>query len=441
LGCPRIRPANKRERHQMANTVLIGAQWGDEGKGKIIDILSEKSDIIVRFQGGNNAGHTVVIGEEEFILHLIPSGILHKDKICVIGSGVVVDPKALLEEIDTLRKRGIDVDNSLVISDQVHIIFPYHKVLDELREMKKGKTKIGTTKRGIGPCYADRVSRCGIRLTELLNKKKFKEKLKFNIDEKNAVSKTLYGHKGFSLEEIYERYIDYGKRLSRYSKNVPLLLNGAIARGESLLFEGAQGTLLDIDHGTYPFVTSSNATAGGACTGTGVSPINIDNVIGVAKAYTTRVGEGPFPTEFGTDFMQKIREKGREYGSTTGRPRRCGWLDLVVLKYAVMINGLTELALTKLDVLDDIDAIKVCVAYKHRGKILKDFPSDMEILAECLPVYEELSGWKRDTSSATAYKDLPSKARGYISYISKFLGKKITTISVGSERSQTLICV
>ena len=425
----------------MPNIVLVGAQWGDEGKGKIIDILSEKSDIIIRFQGGNNAGHTVVIGEEHFILHLIPSGILHKGKICVIGNGVVVDPEALLNEISMLKKRGITVDGSLIVSDQVHIIFPYHKVLDELRETKKGKTKIGTTKRGIGPCYADKASRCGIRLTELLNPDEFRGKLKFNIDEKNAVLSTLYGHKGFSLDEIYGRYIDYGKRLAKYMQNAPLFLNTAMTKDKSLLFEGAQGTLLDIDHGTYPFVTSSSATAGGACVGTGVSPVNMDRVIGVAKAYTTRVGEGPFPTEFEPDLMEKIRKKGKEFGATTGRPRRCGWFDFVVLKHAVMINGLTELALTKLDVLDDTDTIKVCVAYKCGDRVLKDFPTNMEMLIQCEPVYEELPGWNEDTSSITRYRQLPLRARKYVACISKFLKKRITMISVGSERSQTLIRV
>lgn len=425
----------------MSNTVLIGAQWGDEGKGKIIDILSEKSDIIVRFQGGNNAGHTVVIGNEEFILHLIPSGILHKGKVCVIGNGVVVDPEALLEEIGALKKRHIDVDSSLIISDQVHVIFPYHKLLDELREQKKSSTKIGTTKRGIGPCYADKASRCGIRMTDLLNPEKFKEKLEFNIDEKNAILRTLYNHSGFSLGDMYHQYIGYGKKMSRYMQNAPLYLNNALQKGKSLLFEGAQGTLLDIDHGTYPFVTSSNATAGGACTGTGVSPINIDNVLGVAKAYTTRVGEGPFPTEFGPELMEKIRKKGKEFGATTGRPRRCGWLDAVILKHAVMINGLTELALTKLDVLDDTDTIKVCTAYKCGGRILKDFPGNMETLAACRPVYEELPGWKSDITSVTEYRRLPVKARKYITYISKLIDRKVTMVSVGSERRQTLIRV
>ena len=425
----------------MPNIVLVGAQWGDEGKGKIIDILSGKSDIIIRFQGGNNAGHTVVIDDEEFILHLIPSGILHKGKICVIGNGVVVDPEALLNEIDTLKKRGVAVDDSLLISDQVHIIFPYHRLLDELRENKKGKTKIGTTKRGIGPCYADKASRCGIRLTELLNPEEFREKLKFNMDEKNAILSTLYGHKGFSLDEIYERYLEYGKKIEKYIQNIPLFLNRAIAKGKSLLFEGAQGTLLDIDHGTYPFVTSSNATAGGACIGSGISPIKIDKVIGVAKAYTTRVGEGPFPTEFEPELMKRIREKGKEFGATTGRPRRCGWLDAVVLRHAVMINGLTELVLTKLDVLDDTDPIKVCVGYKCGDDVFKDFPSNMETLTKCKPIYEELPGWKEDTSSITKYRQLPVKARKYITYISRFLKKRITMISVGSERSQTLIRV
>ncbi len=425
----------------MSNTVLIGAQWGDEGKGKIIDILSEKSDIIIRFQGGNNAGHTVVIGNEEFILHLIPSGILHKRKMCVIGNGVVVDPAALLEEIEMLRKRRIDLDSSLIVSDQVHVIFPYHKLLDELREQKKAGTRIGTTKRGIGPCYGDKAARCGIRMTDILNPEKFKEKLRFNIDEKNAILRTLYNHSGFSLDDMYNRYLGYGKKISKYMHNVPLYLNMAMEKGKSLLFEGAQGTLLDIDHGTYPFVTSSNATAGGACTGTGVSPISIDKVLGVAKAYTTRVGEGPFPTEFGPELMEKIRNKGKEFGATTGRPRRCGWLDIVILRHASMVNGLTELALTKLDVLDDTDTIKVCVAYKCGGKTLKYFPGNMEMFSECRPVYEEMPGWKTDITSVTKYRRLPIKARKYIAYISKLINKKITMVSVGSERKQTLIRV
>lgn len=425
----------------MSNIVLIGAQWGDEGKGKIIDILSERSDVIIRFQGGNNAGHTVVIDNEEFILHLIPSGILHKGKICVIGNGVVVDPEALLEEIEMLKKRKIEVDRSLIISDQVHVIFPYHKLLDELREQKKKKDKIGTTKRGIGPCYADKASRCGIRMTDILNPEKFKEKLKFNIDEKNAILRTLYNHSGFSLDDIYDRYIEYGKKISKYMQNTPLYLNTAIEKGRSLLFEGAQGALLDIDHGTYPYVTSSSATAGGACTGTGVSPINIDKVIGAAKAYTTRVGEGPFPTEFGPELMNKIRNKGKEFGATTGRPRRCGWLDAVILKHAVMINGITELALTKLDVLDDTHTIKVCAAYKCGGKVLKGFPGNMETLSACEPVYEELPGWNEDITAVTKYSGLPGKARKYIACISKLANRKITMVSVGSERKQTLIRV
>ncbi len=423
----------------MSNIVLIGAQWGDEGKGKIIDILSEKSDVIIRFQGGNNAGHTVVIDNEEFILHLIPSGILHKGKVCVIGNGVVVDPEALLEEIEALKKRNVDVDRSLIISDQVHVIFPYHKLLDELREQKRATAKIGTTKRGIGPCYADKAARCGIRMTDLLNPAKFREKLKFNIDEKNAILRTLYNHSGFSLDDMYQKYIEYAKLISKYMQNVPFYLNSAIEKGKALLFEGAQGTLLDIDHGTYPYVTSSNATAGGACTGTGVSPINIDKVLGVAKAYTTRVGEGPFPTEFGPELMEKIRKKGKEFCATTGRPRRCGWLDAVILKHAVMINGITELALTKLDVLDDTDTIKVCVAYKCGGKALKSFPGNMETFSCCEPVYEELPGWNEDITTVTKYKHLPGRARKYIAYISKLVNRKITMVSVGSERKQTLI--
>ncbi|MFA5499961.1 MAG: adenylosuccinate synthase, partial [Candidatus Omnitrophota bacterium] len=323
------------------NIAIIGAQWGDEGKGKVIDIYARNADYIARYQGGNNAGHTVVIGKESFILHLIPSGILHKGKICVIGNGVVVDPKALLEEIQMLESKGITIDSRLMVSKDAHIIFPYHRKLDELREAKK--KNIGTTKKGIGPCYADKVARLGIRFVDLLNDEVFRDKLKTNLDEKNAMLSKIYNVEGYSFEKLYSEYIGYAERLKKYICDTAVALNSAIKARKKVLFEGAQGTLLDVDHGTYPYVTSSNSTAGGASTGTGVGPTKIDKVIGVVKAYTTRVGEGPFPTEFQDELMCKIREKGKEFGATTGRPRRCGWFDSVIVKHAVMVNGIDEI--------------------------------------------------------------------------------------------------
>lgn len=420
------------------NTILVGAQWGDEGKGKIIDILSAEMDFIVRYQGGNNAGHTVVVGKKEFILHLIPSGILHENKKCVIGNGVVVDPEALINEINHLKKHKVDVDKSLLISDRVHIIFPYHRLFDGLREEKK-TGKLGTTKRGIGPCYADKANRCGITMADLLNKELFCKKLKVNVEEKNLILEKIYNHEGFSYDELADRYLGFAKVVKRYICDTAIALNKAIEKGKSVLFEGAQGTLLDIDHGTYPFVTSSNATAGGACTGAGVSPNKIDKIIGVVKAYTTRVGEGPLPTEFDKELMGIIQKKGREFGATTGRPRRCGWFDSVVVGHSVLINGLTEIALTKLDVLDDLEEIKICTAYKYKDKVLKDFPADIEVLLNCKPVYEKMPGWVRDTASCKRYEDLPPNARRYLERLSEIVGSKISIISVGSSRRETII--
>lgn len=419
------------------NVIIVGAQWGDEGKGKIIDILSEKADFIVRYQGGNNAGHTVVVRNREFILHLIPSGILHKNKKCVIGNGVVVDPEALINEINHLKIHNVDIDNNLLISDKVHIIFPYHRLFDSLREKKRGK--LGTTKRGIGPCYADKANRCGIRMADLLNKDLFCEKLKANAKEKNQLLRKIYNHKGFSYKELAERYLGYAKIIRRYVCDTSLILNEAIKKKKSILFEGAQGTLLDIDHGTYPFVTSSNATAGGACTGAGISPVKIDKIIGVVKAYTTRVGEGPLPTEFEKSLMDEIQRKGKEFGATTGRPRRCGWFDKVIVSHSVAINGLTEIALTKLDVLDDLKEIKICTAYRYKGKMIKDFPADIEVLSNCKPVYEKMPGWCKDTTSCKRYIDLPLNARRYLERLSKLIGAKISIVSVGSSRRETII--
>nr|MBU1328319.1 adenylosuccinate synthase [Candidatus Omnitrophota bacterium] len=405
----------------MPCTVVVGAQWGDEGKGKIIDILSRGADIIVRYQGGNNAGHTVVICDKEFILHLIPSGILRKNKLCIIGNGVVIDPDALLNEIDILEKKGIKIDGNLVISECAHVIFPYHKVMD-----KRRGAHIGTTGRGIGPCYIDKMARCGIRMIDLVNPESLKKKIYANLE----------GSEEFNAEQIYNEYLEYGKKIKKYLGNVSLILNKAIAKKKNILFEGAQGTLLDIDHGTYPYVTSSSATAGGASTGTGVGPTRIDKVIGVVKAYTTRVGEGPFPTEFEKDLMEKIRNKGKEFGATTGRPRRCGWFDAVIVKHAVAVNGLDEIVVTKLDVLDEMDKIKICTGYKYKGEIYKDFPSNIDILENCEPVYEACDGWMKDTTLVTKYKDLPGNTKKYLARLSKHLNIKIGMVSVGSKREQ-----
>lgn len=418
------------------NTIIVGTQWGDEGKGKIIDMLTQDVDFVVRFQGGNNAGHTVVVDDKQFILHLVPSGILHKDKICVIGNGVVVDPGVLIEEIKGLRKKGISIDGNLLISDQAHLIFPYHKMMDKMRELKKGKGKIGTTGRGIGPCYTDKIARCGIRLADLFNDKVFREKLKENLDEKNQIFKEIYGCEEFDFGGIYRQYKNYRSHLKKYLCNCSKVLNDAIESGRSVLFEGAQGALLDIDHGTYPYVTSSNATAGGAITGTGVGPKKIDKVLGVAKAYTTRVGEGPFPTEFSSRMMEKIRNKGKEFGATTGRPRRCGWFDAVLVKHSVRLNSVDEIAITKLDVLDECKAIKVCVAYRIGKKVLAYFPSDIGALWRCKPIYEELPGWMQETARITKYENLPKNALRYLNKVSELTGTRISIVSVGSERKQ-----
>lgn len=419
----------------MPNIVIVGAQWGDEGKGKVIDIYAPKADYIVRYQGGNNAGHTVVIGDAEFILHLVPSGILHKGKICIIGNGVVIDPKALLDEIKMLESKGIEAAGRLLVSEEAHVIFPYHKKLDELKE--RMKKKIGTTKKGIGPCYADKVARSGIRMIDLLSEDVFKEKLKNNLEEKNAILSKLYNVEGYSFDELYKEYIDYAGRLKPYICNTTLILNDAVGKRKRILFEGAQGTLLDVDHGTYPFVTSSNATAGGASTGTGIGPTKIDKVIGVVKAYTTRVGEGPFPTEFPKDLMDHIRQKGKEFGATTGRPRRCGWFDSVIVKHSVMVNGIDEIVVTKLDVLDNLSSLKICTGYKFEGRIYRDFPSDIKVLTGCTPLYEELPGWMKDTTEITSYSKLPKNAKNYLKRIQGILKTKIVLVSVGSEREQT----
>jgi adenylosuccinate synthase len=419
----------------MSVTILVGSQWGDEGKGKIVDILSEKYDIVTRYQGGANAGHTVELEDKQYILHLIPSGILRKNVICVIGNGVVIDPTALLEEIALLERNNIKVDGRLFISHNAHLIMPYHKLLDSISE--QGNNKIGTTGRGIGPCYIDKFARKGIKIVDLLNKKVLEEKIRKNLEEKNKLLEKIYDNKGLDVEEIIEKYLAFDKAIDKYIKDVPTFLNEAINEGKSILLEGAQGALLDVDHGTYPFVTSSSPTSGGACTGTGIPPTKIDNVIGIVKAYTTRVGNGPFPTELLDDDGEKLRRIGSEYGATTGRPRRCGWFDAPLVKYSAMINGIDSVAVTKLDVLSSFDEIKVCTGYKIDGKGIKTFPTDVDRLSQAVPVYESIPGWKMDISNCLSFNALPDKTKNYLNFISNKAGIKIDIISVGPKRKQT----
>ncbi len=423
----------------MSTVVITGAQWGDEGKGKIVDILTEDADYIVRYQGGHNAGHTVVIGESKFVLHLIPSGILRPGKICVIGNGVVIDPQALLAEIDGLLEKGIAVGENLLISGRAHVIMPYHRAIEKESEKQKGSLKIGTTGRGIGPTYADKMARVGVRVADLLDKDVFREKLKTNIQEMNYFLDRLYGAKGFIPEDIYDEYTGYAERLRAYVADTAVLLNRVLKEGKNVLFEGAQGTHLDVDHGTYPYVTSSNATSGGACTGTGVGPTKIDKVLGVVKAYTTRVGSGPFPTELSEATGEFLRDRGREYGATTGRPRRCGWFDAVATRYAADVNGFTGMVLTKMDVLDDLDEIRICTGYRYKGKLYKDMPSQLNVLEECEPVYETIQGWKASTAGMSDYEALPVNAIKYIERIKELIGVDVDIISTGVRRDETII--
>lgn len=420
----------------MASVIVVGTQWGDEGKGKIVDYLAEKSEYVVRSQGGSNAGHTVVVGENKYKLRLLPSGILHKDKICIIGNGVVIEPKVFLREIDELK---IEMPN-LKISDRAHIIFPYHKILDELQENDLGENKLGTTKNGIGPCYMDKARRIGIRICDLMNRELFSKKLKFNLELKNKLLKKLYNHNGFDYDEILKEYLEYGKRLKPYVADTITILNKAIKEKKNILFEGAQATMLDLEHGTYPFVTSSFPSAGGACTGSGVGPRKIDNVIGVVKAYSTRVGEGPFPSELLDDIGNRIRDRGNEYGTVTGRARRCGWLDACVIKHASYINGLDSLAITRLDILDDLDKLKICVSYKYNGKIIEGYPADLDILSKVEPVYEEFEGWKISTRDIRNYEKLPENAKKYLKRLSEITETEISIVSVGAGRNETIIC-
>lgn len=422
----------------MPSVVLIGAQWGDEGKGKVTDFLAEKADIVVRYQGGNNAGHTVVVGDQEFKLHLIPSGILYPDKICIIGNGVVIDPAVLLKELDYLVERGISIDN-LRISERAHIIMPYHKKLDEVIEESKGASKIGTTKRGIGPAYMDKAGRVGIRFIDMLDKDEFAVMLERNLAEKNNLLAKVYGVEGFDKDEIMEEYFGYAERLRKYSADTSVIIHNALKSGKNVLFEGAQGTLLDLDHGTYPYVTSSHPIAGSACIGAGLGPTEITKVLGVVKAYTTRVGEGPFPTELNDEMGQHLRDVGHEFGTTTGRPRRCGWFDAVITRYTVRTSGLTSMAVTKLDVLTGLDTLKICTGYRRGNEVITEFPASLKVLAQCEPVYEEMPGWKEDITSAKKIEDLPAAAQNYLKRISELSGAPISILGVGTRRTQTII--
>ena len=420
----------------MANTILVGAQWGDEGKGKIIDVLTSKADIIVRSQGGNNAGHTIVHGGATYILHLIPSGILRRGKVCVIGNGVVVDPIALVAEIEHLRKLGVKIGKNLLVSNCAHLVLPYHRLLDEQRELRKGRAKIGTTKRGIGPAYGDKAARTGLRISDLMQPILFAKKLQAKIRENNSILQAL-GAKPINYREVHESYLAAGEKLRPFVTNTVVHLHRALQRGKGILFEGAQGTFLDIDHGTYPYVTSSNTTAGGACTGTGVPPHRMDRVVGVMKAYTTRVGEGPLPTE-DRHLADMLHSLGREFGATTGRARRCGWFDAVATRYATMINGIDELAITNLDGLDDVDPIRICVGYRLNGKRLEVPPCDALQLDNCEPIYEEMRGWKQSTTSAKKLSQLPSRARNYVKRLGQLTDAKVSIVSVGPKRTQTI---
>lgn len=423
----------------MPNVIVVGLQWGDEGKGKIVDVLSEKADVVARYQGGHNAGHTVVINNEKFILHLIPSGILYPNKICLIGNGVVVDPGALIQEIKGLKERGIAIQNNLFLSKNAHLIMPYHIAVDRENERLRGVKNIGTTGRGIGPAYCDKAGRSGIRVAELLHPEIFREKLDANLFHINFLLEHLYKAPRFETEEIYREYMVYAEVLSEYIADTDIIVNSTIAAHGNVLFEGAQGTLLDIDHGTYPYVTSSNAIAGGACTGLGVGPTKISKVLGIVKAYTTRVGSGPFPTEIHDSLGEHLRERGGEYGATTGRARRCGWLDMVVLRHSVRINGVTGLAITKLDILDGLDSIKICSSYRHKGSVYHEFPKETQIFEGCEPVYEEVEGWKADTSGIKDFKKLPEAAQVYLKKIASMLGVDVHMISTGQRRDELIL--
>lgn len=423
----------------MSAFIVLGAQWGDEGKGKMTDYLAEEANVVVRFQGGNNAGHTVVVGDKEYKLHLIPSGILYDDKLNVIGNGVVVDPKALFEEIEYLEGVGVKVTpEKLIISDRAQLIMPYHKILDVLKEKARGKNDIGTTGKGIGPCYTDKFERCGIRVCDLMHEEVFTEKLRENIRMKNDYITKVLGGEELNFDEILKDYLEFAKKLRPFVQDTSVRVYDDIKADKTVLFEGAQGMLLDIDYGTYPYVTSSNTTAGGVSNGVGIGPNMITNAVGIAKAYTTRVGKGPFPTELNNETGDWIREKGHEYGVTTGRSRRCGWLDLVIVKTAARVSGLTSLAVTKIDTLAGLEKIKVCVGYKFDGKVIDYFPASLEDLAKCEPIYEEFEGWGDEVADARSYDELPENAKKYLERIEEFTGTPISIVSVGPKRDQTM---
>ncbi len=419
--------------------IIVGAQWGDEGKGKIVDLLSERADIVARYQGGANAGHTIVIGSAKFILHLIPSGIVQPRTVCVIGNGVVIDPAALLHEIEVLKKQGVQVQGRLLISHRAHLVMPYHKLLDQSKEETEAQKKIGTTGRGIGPAYVDKAHRMGIRIVDLLDVETLKEKIGQNLQEKNAILSTVYGKAPLDAEAILQEYRQFDAQIDPYVADTSRYLNQAIAENKTILCEGAQGALLDVDFGTYPYVTSSSPTSGGACTGLGIGPTKINAVMGVIKAYTTRVGMGPFPTEMHGEPGEQLRSLGHEYGATTGRPRRCGWFDAVVANYSAQINGIGAWALTKLDVLDTFAEIKLGVAYRYRGKELKTFPAEIHVLENCEPVYETFPGWQESTANARRFEDLPPAAQDYLKAIEQITAITIRMISVGSDREQTIV--
>lgn len=423
----------------MSAFIVLGAQWGDEGKGKMTDYLAEEANVVVRFQGGNNAGHTVVVGDKEYKLHLIPSGILYEDKLNVIGNGVVVDPKALFEEIHYLEGVGVKVTpEKLIVSDRAHLIMPYHKILDKLKEKARGKNDIGTTGKGIGPCYTDKFERCGIRVCDLMHEDVFSEKLKENIQMKNNYITKVLGGEALDYDEILKEYLEFGKKLKPFVQDTSVRVYNDIKADKSVLFEGAQGMLLDIDYGTYPYVTSSNTTAGGVASGVGIGPNMITNAVGITKSYTTRVGKGPFPTELLDETGDWIREKGHEYGVTTGRSRRCGWLDLVIVKTAARVSGLTSLAVTKIDTLAGLEKIKVCVGYKFDDKVIDYFPASLEDLAKCEPIYEEFDGWDDSVADVRSYEDLPDNVKTYLNRIAEFTDTKISIVGVGPKRDQTM---
>ena len=423
----------------MSALVVVGSQWGDEGKGKIVDLLARDADVIVRYQGGSNAGHTVITDKGTFIFHLIPSGVLYRGKLCVLGNGVAIDPGGLIGELDGLKKKGIVVSKRFLICQRAHVIMPYHKAIDKAAEKAKGARRIGTTGRGIGPAYVDKMARVGIRMGDLLNPDILKKKIQENLVEINAFLRRIYHAKGFTVQSIFKEYQAYGERLRPHIADVPLLLDRVFASGKQVLFEGAQGTHLDVDFGTYPYVTSSSSCSGGACTGTGVGPTNISAVLGVTKAYTTRVGGGPFPTELEDAMGTQLMKRGNEYGATTGRARRCGWLDVVLLRYAVRVNGLTSLAMTKLDVLDGCQELKICTGYRYQGKLYREMPADLEVLENCWPVYERWPGWTTDTTGVTSYRALPPAAKKYLARVKELVSCPIAMISTGSKREETIV--